>query len=279
MTRAFASPGACGAYRTYTASLTTRLAAAAGGFAIAFSLAAPDARAQQMEPPPGYPGSGAAEGTVTPTNNPAISPSEEAKDSGLGLEWVYLNGDVGAGFANMASFNESTLGMRQTAANGPAFGFGAGVRLLFFSVGVRVHDLQLSGIGDLWELNGEAAFHVRSSHTDFYFGVRGGYNFVGQLSSSTASVAQGVTPPSVSIHGFNVGPVLGFDYYFVHYVSIGIDLDTQFLFLQRPQIALPGGATVQQYCETDPQCAQLYNESGNSAGIAFVPTAHLGVHF
>ena len=194
---------------------------------------------------------------------------------------MYLNGDVGGGFASMDSFNSSTLGLQKTSSGGPAFGVAAGVRLIFFSLGVRVRDLQLSGIGDLWELNGEGAFHVRVGHVDAYFGARGGYNFVGSLNSSTANVATGDTPSSVSVHGFNVGPMLGLDIYLAKYVSLGVDADVQFLFLQRPKLTIPGPAGTQlaAQCQTDPQCAQLYSQSGNSAGIAFVPTAHLGIHF
>jgi hypothetical protein len=86
---------------------------------------------------------------------------------------------------------------------------------------------------------------------------------------------------NVSVHGFNVGPVFGLDYYFVKYVSIGVDLDAQFLFLQRPELTIPGpaGSQLSAQCQADAQCAQLYQESGNSVGFAFVPTAHLGIHF
>ena len=216
-----------------------------------------------------------------PVYNPAISQFEEAKDSGLGLEWVYLDGDVGGGYASMDSFNSTTLGLQKTSSAGPAFGVAAGIRLIFFSLGVRVRDLQLSGIGDLWELNGEGAFHVRVGHVDGYFGVRGGYNFVGSLNSSTAAVATGDTPSSVSVHGFNVGPMLGLDVYLAKWVSIGVDADVQFLFLQRPKLTIPGpaGSTLSAACEANSQCSNLYNESGSSAGIGFVPTAHLGIHF
>lgn len=262
--------------------------------ALAFATLASPAAAQSMEPPPGYPGTtspsqppgypsgsggGGAAGT-TPTNNPAINNADEAKDSGLGLEWVYLNADAGYGYASMSSFSQQTLGLKQTSSGGAALGFGGGIRLLFFSLGVRARDLKLSDIGDLWELNLEGAFHTRISHVDFYFGVRGGYNFVGTLNSSTANVATGDNS-SVSVHGFNVGPVVGIDYYFVKYVSIGIDLDSQFLFIQRPKLTIPGpaGAQLTAQCQADPQCAQLYNESGNSVGFAFVPTAHFGIHF
>lgn len=242
--------------------------------ALAVVLFAPAVLAQTAEPPAGYP----PPAYPPPPTNPAINPAEESKDSGLGLEWVYLNGDIGAGFASMDSFSESTLGLQKTSSSGPAFGAAAGVRLLFLSLGVRVRDLQLSGIGDLWELNGEGAFHVKVGHVDGYFGVRGGYNFVGSLNSQTASVATGDTPSSVSVHGFNVGPMLGLDVYFNRWISIGVDADVQFLFLQRPQLALPpGGSAVIAACGA--QCQQLYNESGSSVGFGFVPTAHLGIHF
>jgi hypothetical protein len=254
------------------------------------SAVASTASAQALQPPPGYPVSGApagypasgqagqASGSAT-TSNPAISNEEESKDSGLGLEWVYLNADVGGGFASMDSFNSTTLGLQKTSAGGPAFGAAAGVRLLFFSLGVRVHDLQLSGIGDLWELSGEAAFHTRIGHVDPYIGVRGGYNFVGSLNGSTVAVAAGDTPSSVSVHGFNVGPVVGLDVYLVKAVSIGVDAELQFLFLQRPKVPLPAGVTQADVSLLPTQEQQLYNQSGSSAGFAFVPTVHLGIHF
>jgi hypothetical protein len=260
-----------------------------GSVFVCASGAASTANAQALQPPPGYPSSGAppaypssgqaSASAGTSTTNPAISSDEESKDSGLGLEWVYLNADVGGGFASMDSFNSTTLGLQKTSSGGPAFGAAAGIRLLFFSLGVRVHDLQLSDIGDLWELSGEAAFHTRIGHVDPYFGVRGGYNFVGSLNGSTVGVAAGSTPASVSVHGFNVGPVVGLDYYFAKVISIGIDAELQFLFLQRPKVPLPAGVTQADVALLPSQEQQLYNESGNSAGIAFVPTVHLGIHF
>ena len=264
--------------------------------ALSLPLFASTAHAQQPPPgypssaPPGYPGS-APPGYPTqlappaPTSNPALNNggSDESKDSGLGLEWVYLNADAGYSYVNLQSFSEQTLGLATTSSGGPVLGVAAGIRLIFFSLGVRVREMSLSNIGDLWELNAEALFHTRIGHLDPYFGVRGGYNFVGQLSSSTASVATGDTPSSVSVHGFNVGPVVGLDYYFAKIISIGVDLDGQFLFLQRPQVKLPPGVSASDCSMLPPsqasQCTTLYNNSGNSAGFAFVPSAHLGIHF
>jgi hypothetical protein len=256
----------------------------------ATALFASSASAQQNPPgyptssPPGYPGAAPAgypaQSQPPPPTNPALGNSaDESKDSGLGLEWVYLNADIGYSYVNMESFSSQTLGLAKTASGGPVFGVGAGIRLIFFTLGVRVRDLDLSDIGTLWELSAEAAFHTRISRIDPYFGVRGGYNFVGSLSSSTASVATGQTPASVSIHGFDVGPMVGLDFYLAKLVSIGVDVEGQFLFLQRPKPALPGGATVASECASNTTCQDLYNQSGNSVGFGFIPSAHLGIHF
>jgi hypothetical protein len=186
----------------------------------------------------------------------------------------------------MQSFSASSFGLVKTASGGPAFGVGAGVRLLFFTAGVRVRDLSLSDIGSLWLLNLEAAFHTRVWRIDPYFGVRGGYNFVGSLSGSSVQVATGGTPSDVSVHGWNVGPMFGIDLYITKAFSIGADVDAQFLFLQRPAPPLPCPAPLtQSQCQATfnmnatPQEKTLYNNSGSSVGFGFTPAAHLGLHF
>lgn len=249
--------------------------------AVASSLAATallvpsTAHAQELEPPPPM----QQQPQAAPPNSAPETVEDESQDSGLGLEWVWLNADAGYGYANMESFSTKTLGMQKAASSGPAFGVGAGVRLLFLTIGLRARDLMLSDIGNLWELGGEAAFHIRVWHIDPYFGVRGGYNFVGSLSGSSVSVATGNTPSDVSVHGFNVGPMVGIDVYFAHAISVGADVDTQFLFISRPPVPLPSGVSQAQLGMLDPRAQELYKNSGSSAGIQVTPTIHLGVHF
>jgi hypothetical protein len=224
--------------------------------------------------PAGYPG---APGYAAPASGASDGANiDDSGDSGLGLEWVWLNADAGLGYANLQSFSSSSLGLTKTEAVGPAFGVAAGVRLLFFTLGVRARDLLLSGIGNLWEIGGEAAFHLRVWHIDPYFGVRGGYNFVGSLDQGSVGSVTGQSQPNASIHGFNVGPMVGIDVYFAHWISVGADIDAQFLFLSRPP---EGGLTAQQVSALPPQQQSLYNNSGSSAGFQLTPTAHLGIHF
>ena len=239
------------------------------------------ARAQALEPPPpmpaaapGYPSSYPPPASLPNTPSPAYS--DEKQDSGLGLEWVWINAEVGGAYVNLESLSTSNLGLQKTESGGPVFGVAAGVRLLFLTLGVRVRDLQLSSIGSLWEMSAEAALHTRIWHIDPYFGVRGGYNFVGSLSSDSVQVASGGQPSDVSVHGFDVGPMVGIDFYLAKLISIGADADAQFLFLQRPVPPLPAGVTVDIL---PPNVRALYESSGSSVGFGVTASAHLGVHF
>jgi hypothetical protein len=203
--------------------------------------------------------------------------SDESQDSGLGLEWVYLNADAGFAFANMASFSESNLAIQQTSSAGGAFGVGAGVRLLFFTVGARARDLQLSNF-NLWELDGEAAFHIRIWRIDPYFGVRGGYAFVGSLSSDAVSTANNNTS-DVTVHGFNAGAMFGIDVYLSSLFSIGGEANAELIYLKRPPVALPSGVTQADVAMLPAAQQQLYEQSGSSAGLGIIATLHLGLHF
>jgi hypothetical protein len=180
----------------------------------------------------------------------------------------------------MATFSASQLGLAQTAGSGLAWGVGAGVRLFFLSAGVRVRNEVLDNPGSLWTLDLEAALHMRIWHIDPYFGVRGGYAFVGSFSSNSVTSATGASQPDVAVHGFDIGPTLGLDIYFSSLVSIGVEGAAQFLFLQRPQVALPAQFSMlppaeQMMVTSNP----LYQESGSSAGFGGTVTAHLGIHF
>jgi hypothetical protein len=264
--------------------MTRTFASLAAAASLAVLVAPATARAQELQPPPPMQQQPPPPGyeTSPPNSAPATINDQESEDSGLGLEWVYLNADAGYGYANLESFSTTTLGMQKTASGGPAVGIGAGVRLLFLTLGLRARDLILD-MGNLWELGAEAAFHIRVWHIDPYFGVRGGYNFVGSLDTSTVGTAVGNTS-GVSVHGFNVGPMAGIDVYFSHAFSVGADVDAQFLFISRPPVPVPGGLSVSQAVAKAPaqyqaQAQMLYGSSGSSAGIQVTPTIHLGVHF
>src|ERR1700678_3648496 len=134
--------------------------------AVFILLTASAAFAQDLEPPP--PEGAPANGGGGPEPLPPIQPVEESGDSGLGLEWVYITAGGGGAYTNMASFSASNLQVQQATSSGGEFDVGAGVRLLFFSAGLRARDLQLSAF-NLWELDAEAELHMRIWHIDPYF--------------------------------------------------------------------------------------------------------------
>lgn len=198
--------------------------------------------------------------------------TRELEDGGLGLEWVYLNADIGSAYTDLVSLRASNWQLQDNSASGPAFGIGAGVRLIVFSAGLRVRDLQLSSF-NLWETNLEAALHCRIWRFDLQFGARGGYAFVGSFSADSLRTSTGSSVSAVTVHGWNVGPTAGLDYYISKLVSLGVDANAEVLFLKRPPIPLQPGQTVA------PQWASLYADSGSSVGAGFVGVAHLGIHF
>lgn len=201
-----------------------------------------------------------------------ITSANDRQNGGAALEWVYLNADVGAAGADLASLKSSRWDLQDTSGAGPAFGIAAGARLLFLSVGLRARDLQLSSF-NLWEVDAEAAFHMKIWRIDPYFGVRGGYAFLGALSAQALQTSTGSAASDVTVHGWNVGPMVGLDIYFSKLISVGVDANAEVLFLKRPPLPLQPGQTIA------PQYEGLYAESGSSVGIGLVGMAHLGVHF
>jgi hypothetical protein len=257
-------------------------------------VAGAPARAQSLEPPPplspqapGYPPPAYVPGDAT-TGPMTLSRNsdDEHKDSGLGLEWVYLDADVGAAYVGLDSLNSSNLQLQATKSGGPTFSAAAGIRLFFLTIGLRARDMVLTNMS-LWELNGEVALHTRLDHFDPYIGLRGGYAFDGSLSSGAGQAFQGQSPTGISVHGWNVGPMLGFDYYFNHFLSLGIDINAEFLFLERPPVEPPAALTnpalqtalTPAQRQQAQQLATAYKESGSSVGFGGEGSLHLGVHF
>lgn len=245
---------------------------------------------------------------ATGSSDGASASSSEAPkpDTGLGLEWVWINADVGYSFADLGSLSQHSLGIATTSSSGAEFGLGAGVRLFGLTAGLRARDLPLS-VGNVVELDGEIGFHS-TGNFQIFFGARGGYLFSGNLSANSLgnAVGSGGTPPNVTFHGGNLGFMLGFDYYFNHYLSLGLDANPEFMFIQRPPVALPAipplptmdGVTVTcpnpvpqiqtQFCVPYTAAVNarnalaanpLYKASGSSIGVGFVGALQLGVHF
>lgn len=245
-------------------------------------LVAPDATAQELAPPPpiqqGGPG--------TAPNNEQLQKQEttrkldeaESEDSKRNFELFYLDGSIGGSYINMAQFSSTDLAVKKTSAGGPAFGLGAGLRILVFYAGARLRYNALS-LFNLWQINGEVGLKVPISSLDFMAGLHGGYSFVGRLgdANQATSTSAPTENDAVSIRGFNFGLDVALDYYVSSLFSVGAGVLGDFLLLNRPPVALPSGLTAEQQAaaKSDP----LYQKSGTSAGLELGGMLRLGLHF
>jgi hypothetical protein len=234
------------------------------------AASAPAATPSQSTPATTTP-SGAASTASSPSS--AESPStkldaSEKKDSGRGLEWFYLNAAAGFSYIDMASLSSSNLQVTKASSSGPTFGVGAGVRLFILTLGVQGNLDDLSSFS-LWQLDAVLGIHIPLGHFEPYFGLHGGYCFVGSLD-------QGVSgSPSVSVTGGDAGLQLGLDYYFNHFVSLGLEGAGNLLFLHRPPAALPSGVMSSSLSSQD---QKAYQQTGDSVGLGVGATLHLGFH-
>ena len=246
--------------------------------------------------------------TSTATPAPASTPSDgsdsmttsktqpddappDAKDNDLGLEWVWLNADIGFSYADLKSAQlaispagGTPITVVDTTSSGLVYGFGAGIRLLFLTIGLRARNHTAM---NLWQIDGEVGFHGRMGHFDPYLAARFGYDTVGTLSQSVQVAGSSTAPPSVSVHGWNTGLALGFDYYLIHNLSLGIEGAGDIFFLQRPPATPPALSAEQQAAINNDPAAKAnyqkiqdaYSASASSVGYGASLTAHLGIHF
>lgn len=203
---------------------------------------------------------------------------DEKKDSGRVFEIVWANAEAGFSYVNMQSLSSSNFQIQKSSSDGAMFGLGAGLRFLIFTVGVRARLDELSAF-NLWETNGELGFHIPAGKWDPYLSLHGGYTFVGTLNSSALGASITASPSDISIHGADAGLSLGVDYYIIPYLSIGLDLTGEALFLSRPPASLPAdfsllSASMQNVIKSQP----IYQASGDAAGLGAAGSLHVGLH-
>ncbi|MCA9590254.1 MAG: hypothetical protein KC657_33350, partial [Myxococcales bacterium] len=184
-------------------------------------------------------------------------------------------------YIDMRQFSAETFQVEKANAGGPMFGLGAGIRLVILTLGARLNHHALSSF-NMWQINGEIGLKFPISSVDLFFGLHGGYSFVGRLGD--ASLATNSSTPAatdqVSIRGFNAGLDFAVDYYVSPVFSVGVGAFGDFLFLKRPPVPLPAGSEnlppdQLAALQNDP----LYQQSGTSAGMGLGGNLRLGLHF
>jgi hypothetical protein len=204
----------------------------------------------------------------------------ERSDSGRGLEIAYVQASIGAGFVGLDTLSNSNLGLNKTSEGGPVVGLGAGLRLLFFTLGARARVTALSEY-DFWQLDLEAGYHVPIGRWDPYVSVHGGYAFESGADGAQVPVPAGAgdtfsstAANQVALHGGEVGVSGGVDYYVTPLISVGADATADLFFLARPR-QTPDSAVTTASAASSP----LYSTSGSSAGLGISASLHAGLHF
>jgi hypothetical protein len=214
---------------------------------------------------------------VAPVSGPPPPPVEESpgarkKEEGRISEIVWADAEVGFGYVNLASLQDTHLEALQSAAAGGMYGFGAGVRITNVTIGGQA---RLSDTTDFefWELDGQLGVHIPLQKWDPFFAFHGGYAVASALSPAVTTSSQ------LFIHGGNLGLDLGGDYYVLPYVSLGAGLAGDLLFLERAPFALPASfkdlpPAEQKTIRDSPS----YKDSGQSIGVGISASLHVGVH-
>ena len=200
----------------------------------------------------------------------------DRKDSGRGLKFIWLNGDVGIQSLSLNTFHANNLVDSHTIATsqtGPVYGAGAGLQLVFLTLGGRFRLGNFSA-WQLWTLDAELGLHMPLGKLEPYLSFAAGYASMGSFSG--ASSAFDYKNSGLGAHGWNTRMGIGLDFYPTHFFSIGALLTGDVLYLKRStHITIPGA-------QSDPTLAkaqQVYANDGSSVGGAGTLTAVIGLHF
>lgn len=192
---------------------------------------------------------------------------EEAdqKDSGRGLEFVWLEGDFGYGIFGLTTFASRDLlsSAARATAHGPLLGAAAGVRLLYFTLGGRFRYGFLSEY-ELVTAGAELGMRVPLGSIEPFAALGVGYAATNRINPL------GAAPEHFAVKGLDLRVTTGLDYYLSDTFSVGGKLSGDVLFLgRRAQSPSPE-------CSSTSACPYL--EKGKSVGGGFSLVLSLGLH-
>ncbi len=215
-----------------------------------------------LAPPPAIEAA-PAPGTPNPASTEAELKRADVEDSGRGLQFVWLNAEVGVTHIGLGTFHHGKLlAPQDVKANetGLVADAGAGVRLVFVTVGARFRYAPMPDY-KLWSLGLEGGIHAPFGAFEPYGTLDLGYVSLGSFPGASSFA---------SVHGFDARLGAGFDYFLTPIFSAGIHLSGDLMLLHRsntlcsPDLILGGS----YYCS-----------SGSSTGGALSATAVAGLHF
>ena len=225
----------------------------------AFAQAAPGSSLQAggLRPPDAVE---TAPSTTPPSQTEAQLDRADKEDSGRGLEFVWVNADVGPQVLGLHTLKDGGLvdgTALESKGTGIAYGAGLGVRLLVFTLGARFRFANFSD-WQVWTLGPEVGMHIPLGRLEPYFTLGAGYASLGGYANELSAVNKA--------KGLDVRASAGLDFYLTNTFSVGANLSGDALFLSR---SASSGATL----------PATYASDGSGIGLGGTLSAVLGLHF
>jgi hypothetical protein len=196
----------------------------------------------------------------------------EREDAGRGLEFFWINGEIGFEHLGLQTFRANDLvdaEVVKSTQTGPLYGGGIGFRLVFITLGGRFRYATFSDF-ELWTLDAEVGMRIPLGALEPYFTFAGGYASLGSFSSE--NIGANLNDAGVDITGFNLRIGGGLDVYLSEMFSIGANVTGEMLFLSRPGVDLAD-------MPAEPTVEAVYEKDGSSIGAGLSVTGVIGLHF
>ncbi len=183
----------------------------------------------------------------------------DREDSGRGLQYFWIDPEVGIKWVDLALINNADLvdgDDFEGSGLGPSLGVGLGGRLLYFTAGARFRYTMLPEF-DVWTVGLEAALRIPRGQWEPYLFAGGGY-------LRTANIGDDRLDELVISGGYGaLGG--GVDYFITPVFALGLRGDVELTFVGRD--ALPSEAP------------RFYEQDGSGVGLAASAALHLSLHF
>jgi hypothetical protein len=228
--------------------------------------------------PPPLEAGGLRPPSAVPSPAPAASESEtverlersEREDAGRGLEFLWVDVEGGYEYIALQGFRANALldgDAVKDSGSGFALGVGAGVRLIFLTLGGRFRIARLSA-WSLYTLDAELGLHMPLGALEPSFTFAVGYATLGTPSSDGVA---GFDAEAVDVSGANARLGANLDYYVNPLLSFGARASFEALALWR--------AGAEQPTAVPSETAAPYGRDGDGIGFGMTLSGAVGLHF
>jgi hypothetical protein len=192
----------------------------------------------------------------------------DRQDTGRGLEWVWLDAEMGYALVSPQVLSNKNLTdgtTLESKASGLSYGAALGVRVIALTLGARFRYGNFAP-WDLWSLDLEAGFHIPLGHWEPFVELGAGYSRMAAYKLRSV-VPSGLQASDLDIDGYNIRLGGGIDYYFTPRFSAGALVHGELLGLHRA-----AGSPAQPV-------NAIYGISGFGLGLGVDASVVLGLHF